>query len=298
MDILGIKELIGSDKRILSFSGSRYSLFVALCDAWNNKLIFARLSKQMLEGNERIIPLSETESLGLTALMELRDKWGSKRISVVPAAVEKAERGNAISVDDRFFQGLTKKIRADDVSFMKELSEKKLNVDLIDSDGTSLLSVASQSGSLKSILFLAKCGADLNIQDRAGNTALIWASASGKNNSARALLHFGADPFIRNFAGIGALTLALTRGNYPLADLLMEFGLTPSESDAHGNPLLHRALILKNRKMFDYLIECGASVLETNGLGQTVARLASGVPEFYDAIIPDQSRVNEGRRFR
>ena len=290
MDAMAVKKYIETNALALAFANGRYSLFFALCEAWQNKLRFERLVKSMLsEACAKSANFSSAEKAGLEQIAELRSKWGQKRATraLANGAGHAAAEGHAHDVNEKILALIAKLVQSDEMAFLPELKKFGYSPDSPDRDGTTLLMNAAQSGALKCIMALIKEGAGIDVQDIAGNTALMWACAFSQTNSAKALLHFGADPFIRNHSGIGPLTMALTKGNFGLADLLIEYGASIHECDAAGNSALHRSVMLNNKKMFDYLMDCGANPYGSNKAGMTVARLARSKPEFAEALAKE-----------
>ena len=85
----------------------------------------------------------------------------------------------------------------------KQLFEKyKLNPDIVDSDGNSLLSLAVQSNSFQIVNYLLNVGATVNTENNNNNTPLHFALSFHNYEIADMLIQRGADEKVLNRYGL------------------------------------------------------------------------------------------------
>lgn len=121
----------------------------------------------------------------------------------------------------------------------------KENINWVNEDGDSLLSLAATAGDLnmKIVRLLIKRGADVNIRLREGETLLHFAAHLLRKDLAAALLRAGCDPNATNDAGQTALDKVLFAFN-PKADLvevLLEHGADPTMKQPGGESAVELA---------------------------------------------------------
>jgi hypothetical protein len=85
----------------------------------------------------------------------------------------------------------------------KSIFEKfKMNPDLCDNDGNSLLSLAVQSNSFQIVNYLINAGASVNNQNKSNNTPLHFALSFHNFEIADMLIKSGADEKVKNKSGM------------------------------------------------------------------------------------------------
>ena len=128
------------------------------------------------------------------------------------------------------------------------------NVNWVNEDGDSLLSLAATAGDLnmRVVRLLIKHGADVNIRLREGETLLHFAAHLLRKDLASALLRAGCNPNAANDAGQTALSKVLFAFN-PKADLvgiLLEHGADPTMKQPSGESALELADRTGQRDLF------------------------------------------------
>ena len=85
----------------------------------------------------------------------------------------------------------------------KSIYEKyKINPDLTDNEGNSLLSLAVQSNSFQIVNYLINCGASVNTKNNSNNTPLHFALSFHNYEIADMLIRCGADEKVINKNGV------------------------------------------------------------------------------------------------
>lgn len=128
------------------------------------------------------------------------------------------------------------------------------NINLVDRDGYSLLSMAATAVdvNMKIVRLLIKRGADVNIRLREGGTLLHFAAHLLRKDLAAVLLRAGCDPNATNDAGDTALAKVLFAFN-PKADLvevLLEHGADPTMKQPGGESALELAARTRQNDLF------------------------------------------------
>jgi len=109
-----------------------------------------------------------------------------------------------------------------DVSKVKKLLVKRVNVNEGDSNGATALMKASYQGHIDIVKLLLAKGANVEAKDTTGNTALIGASFRGHKDIAEVLLAKGADVNSQESKGrYTALILASANGNKDIVEMLL-----------------------------------------------------------------------------
>ncbi len=116
------------------------------------------------------------------------------------AGAELADKVNGkLRQREQFFEA----VRKGDAVTVRQLAEKRVDVNMRGKDGKTALMAASGAPMLRVLL---EVGADVNLRDDAGNTALIYfCRQPNALEAVRVLLEAGADINVRNEAGESAL---------------------------------------------------------------------------------------------
>ncbi|XP_045785394.1 kinase D-interacting substrate of 220 kDa B isoform X2 [Maniola jurtina] len=111
-------------------------------------------------------------------------------------------------------------------------SNRNLNIDDRDENGTTALMCASESGRLSAVRLLLGAGADACAADSDGWTSLAFAARGGHLTVAQELLDAGAQVDSRDCGGWTPLMWASYKGHEDIVALLLEKG---ADVHAHGN---------------------------------------------------------------
>jgi ankyrin repeat protein len=122
-------------------------------------------------------------------------------------------------------------VRNGDKAALRELIQKKVDVNAADADGSTALHWASYRDDLESADLLIRAGAKVNAATDLGVTALWPASENGNLGLVRRLLDAGANPNAALLAGETSVMVAARSGYPDVVELLLNKGGNP---DAHG----------------------------------------------------------------
>ena len=109
-----------------------------------------------------------------------------------------------------------------DVGSVRKWIETAPNLNIIDTDGHTVLMQAVSFGHTEVVKLLIEAGADLNVQDNDGYTALIYAIIRGDTEVAQLLIGAGADLNVQGELGYTALIWASYQCHIELAKLLID----------------------------------------------------------------------------
>lgn len=127
------------------------------------------------------------------------------------------------------------------------------NIDGIDQDGDTALTLVSDRGYKNTVKLLLDAGANINSTNVSGDTPLACASLNGHIDVVKILLDRGADPKISDLYGNTALTGAAMYGHKDIIQLLLASGSDINEIDADGYTALMYA-VKKEYKDIIYLL--------------------------------------------
>ncbi len=139
----------------------------------------------------------------------------------------KVEEDTKIVVEnsDKLKQQDIKKINNAVLKNTKILIDKGTNLNEVDKEGRTPLSIASRTDSREAVRLLIGTGADVDARDEDKRTALMWASMFNENpEMIQLLIDAGADVNARDDTGRTALTYALRRDNKEVIKVLEENG--------------------------------------------------------------------------
>ncbi|MBR3899119.1 MAG: ankyrin repeat domain-containing protein, partial [Elusimicrobiaceae bacterium] len=136
------------------------------------------------------------------------------------------------------------------------------------SSGPALI-LASLSGHLPVVRYLAESGADLDIQNSFGETALMLAAAKGHYDVVDFLIQAGADINKQKNVGTTAVKFAAGSGNTEILEALIKAGADINIGDEDNDTPLSDAVFIGHLKAAEVLIKAGANVNSKNKEGKT-----------------------------
>jgi ankyrin repeat protein len=159
----------------------------------------------------------------------------------------------AASAANEFLADLIASIERDDkLGVMRALSQG-FPLDVMDSNGNTMLIQAAKGGRVKVTQYLLDSGADPNIMATNGATPLIFAVNGGHASTVAALLKMNADPNLRDRIVPPALTFAAANGNTEIMQMLIKAGATLNALDQKGYNALEFAFLNQKSVSLNFL---------------------------------------------
>jgi len=144
---------------------------------------------------------------------------------------------------DRATDILVKAAWNNDITLVKKLLSKNVNVNTKNKYGTTALMAAAQNGNISLAKLLIENGADIDIKNNHGRSALMLADYSSIM-TIKLLLENGADVDLKN--NYGATTLMLVAGSFDnyfeVVKLLIHFGADVNARDDEGKTAITYAM--------------------------------------------------------
>jgi ankyrin repeat protein len=155
-------------------------------------------------------------------------------------------------------------VKAGDTAAIRQLLERRADVNAIMPDGTSALHWAVRSGDLETAQLLIRAGANAKVADRHGVTPLSLACLNGNAVMIRALLDAGAPADSTDGQGEPALITASRTGNIEGVKLLLDRGAPVNVWDTHaGQTALMWAIREHHSDVVKLLLSRGADAKAT-----------------------------------
>ena len=152
-----------------------------------------------------------------------------------------------------FLEDLIASIERDDKLGVMAALSKGLPVDVMDSNGNTMLMQAAKGGRLKVTTYLLETGADPNILAVNGATALMLAVNGGHASTVDVLLKMNADPNLRGPGLPAALTFAAAQDNVAVIQSLVKAGAKLNALDQKGYNALEFSFLNKKAAALKFL---------------------------------------------
>lgn len=143
---------------------------------------------------------------------------------------------------------------------LRELLQKRANVNTVDADGSTALHWASYRDDLESADLLIRAGANVNAATDLGVTPLWPASENGSAAMVRRLLEAGANPNAALLAGETPLMVAARSGYPAVAEQLLAKGANANAHGTRGQTALMWAVAQKHPDVVEVLIRHKADI--------------------------------------
>ena len=162
----------------------------------------------------------------------------------------------------------------DNLSAVKKIS-KKVNVDVVNSNGESALLLAANSGAQRVVAFLLSQKAQVNIKDKSGNTPIFYAVSSGYGDIVELLIRHGADLKFKYQAQENILFEAVRFGHVQIAfSLIKRAPQLLHQANARGETAVFSAVRGGHYLLAEKMIQSGAQVNIRNKNGQSLFAVA------------------------
>ena len=224
-----------------------------------------------LDGNAELIPvlmqagadIDAQNSLGYTALMHAAFRCQSG------AAEALLKHGASPEIED--IDGLTALAHA--VKKDCRNIERLLRAANSD-DGQTPLIAASRACDMSNVRALVSRKVNLEARDRLGRTALAWSAFEGCSESVKLLLAAGANPAVTDKDRATPLMLAARKGETNAVSALLRHGVNKNAQDIYGRTALVWAVDGRHVEAARELLRAGADPKIRTNNGQTAASLA------------------------
>ena len=147
-----------------------------------------------------------------------------------------------------------------DLSRLKKLLHKGMDINAIYPNGKTLLIVAIEAQHRNIIDFLIKANIDVNQRDFFDRTHLMYAAEKSDNETVRQLIDAGVDVNARNKQGRTALMYAAYNHNIEIAQTLLDAGAELEAKDNKDRSALTYSAYKKGKDCYTFLVNQGALV--------------------------------------
>ncbi|PTD07843.1 Ankyrin-3 [Fusarium culmorum] len=185
-----------------------------------------------------------------------------------------------------------------------QVLDEGIDVNSLDADGRSSLSMAAEHGWNDIVQCLTGRNADANLKDNYGGSPLWWASRYGHANIVDHLLNQGAHVDSPDADEQSPLSASSQYGHVETIKLLLEHGANPNSSTGYGKSPLLFAVENEHLDAVKLLLESGAdinykspegdsalSLAEEHGLGNIVEVLKA-----HPSLIMIKTKADDGDR--
>lgn len=179
-------------------------------------------------------------------------------IEMVQSLIDIGANLNEINQDGN--SPLTMAIAADNLSIIKLLIGKGANLDE-HVNGRSHISNLILEGRNNLAKELVEMGANINSRDEIGRSSLAIACASNNHEMVKFLISKGANPREKIWNS-ELINQAISRNNIDLLNTFIEGGIDPNSRDEHGRSCLEVAVYSNNPETVKFLISKGANIEE------------------------------------
>lgn len=155
-----------------------------------------------------------------------------------------------------------------------QLLDEGVDVNSLDIDGRSSLSLAAEHGWIDVILNLTGRNADLDLKDVYGGCPLWWAARNGHQAIVEHLIKQGACIDSVDLDEQSSLSAASQHGHWSTAKTLINNGANLNSSTCYGKSALHFASAAGNLDLVKLLLESGAHVKYGTPKGDSAMCLA------------------------
>ncbi|RGP76883.1 ankyrin repeat [Fusarium longipes] len=173
----------------------------------------------------------------------------------VPISLNARKQVKARSLVSLFYA-----VRHGHLNKMLQVLDDGIEVDSLDADGRSSLSLAAEHGWSDIVHALTERNADVKLQDNYGGSTLWWASRYGHNMIVEHLLDRGAHIDTSDTDGQSPLSVSSQFGHLQTAKMLLEHGANPNSFNVFGKTSLLFAVGNGHLDVVKLLLESGADI--------------------------------------
>ncbi|PCD34539.1 hypothetical protein FGRA07_08857 [Fusarium graminearum] len=155
-----------------------------------------------------------------------------------------------------------------------QVLDEGFDVNSLDADGRSSLSMAAEHGWSDIVQYLTSRNADVNLKDNYGGSPLWWASRYGSAMIVEHLINQGAHADSPDADGQSPLSASSQYGHLKIMKLLLEHGANPNSSTGYGKSPLLFAVENEQLDAVKLLLESGADINYKSPEGDSALSLA------------------------
>ncbi len=171
---------------------------------------------------------------------------------------------------------LVRAVKADDTAMVRSLLQKRVDVNVAETDGSTALYWAAEKNDVEMVRLLLGAGANASAATRYGATPLTMASLNGNTALVELLVNAGADPNTASADGETVLMTAARTGMAPAVTMLLTRGAKPNAKESHrGQTALMWAATEGHADVARALIDGGADVGARSTQGWTALLFAA-----------------------
>ena len=187
-------------------------------------------------------------------------------------------------------------IKANDVTAVRTLVDKRADVNAVQPDGTTALHWGVDREAVEIVRLLIRAGANVKAANRYGATPLWLASLNGNAVIIGMLLEAGADAATASAEGETALMVAARTGKLDAVDVLLSRGVDPNVKEGwRGQTALMWAAAEGHAPVIEALVKRGADVQARSNGGFTALLFAAreGRIAAVDALLEAGADMND-----
>lgn len=177
-------------------------------------------------------------------------------------------------------QTIQEMIRQGKIEEVKSYFSTKADINEQDSDGNSVLHVASLENDADLVTFLLIKGANPEIKNFESKTPLMMAIENDCYDSIRALTNYNASVFSKNSEGKTTIEIAIEKDEI-FYDLIIN-EKTAVQKDENGRTIVHYFVTSKNSKALNFAINKNLPIDEKDNNSVTPLQLALSDPQSYE----------------
>ena len=169
---------------------------------------------------------------------------------------------------------LLKAAGGDDISLVKDLLDKGLDVNGKNNNGWSALMIAASQGNMEMLKLLIEKGAAVDEKNTQGQTPLIFAAHWGHADVVRLLIEQGVNVNLQMGDGWTALIDSISMDHTEVAKILIKSGADMNAKAKNGWTALMAAAYNNNLEIVNLMIESGADLNARDDLNRTALDIA------------------------
>jgi uncharacterized protein len=164
------------------------------------------------------------------------------------------------------YEDLLIALKNENLPAIRKLVNRGMEIDTVDSAGSTLLMLASRGGNQEIVAYLIASGAKVNHRNAYGDTALMWAALAGNLPVCRMLVEHGAE---YDTEGWTPLIYAASKGHDAVVDYLLSLDVDIDATSENGTTALMMAAQAGRITTVKLLLQHKADVNVKNQSGLT-----------------------------